>query len=46
MNGIRDPADLRFRKKKHFETLYPQANPHAIDFLKQTLTCKYLERLH
>ncbi|ORX39893.1 putative mitogen-activated protein kinase CPK1 [Kockovaella imperatae] len=29
---------LPFRKKKTFESLYPQANPHAIDFLKKTLT--------
>jgi len=29
---------LPFRAKREFETLYPNANPLAIDFLKRTLT--------
>lgn len=30
----------RFRKRRTFESLYPKANPLAIDFLSKTLTCK------
>jgi mitogen-activated protein kinase 1/3 len=33
--------NLPVRTKKSFESLYPQASPAAIDFLKKTLTCKY-----
>ncbi|OWZ45106.1 extracellular signal-regulated kinase 1/2 [Cryptococcus neoformans c45] len=31
---------LPFRKKRTFESIYPNANPLAIDFLRKTLTCK------
>lgn len=31
---------LPFRKKRTFESLYPDASPVAVDFLKKTLTCK------
>lgn len=34
--------NLPVRTKKSFESLYPQASPAAIDFLKRTLTCKCL----
>lgn len=30
---------MSFRKKRPFETMYPKANPLAIDFLSKTLTC-------
>lgn len=30
---------MSFRKKRAFETMYPKANPLAIDFLSKTLTC-------
>ena len=31
---------MPFRKKRSFESLYPNANPLAIDFLTKTLTCE------
>lgn len=33
---------MSFRKKRAFETMYPKANPLAIDFLTRTLTCMFL----
>ena len=32
---------LPFRKKKSFQTIFPNANPLAIDFLTKTLVCPY-----
>lgn len=32
---------LPLRSKKHFEHIYKDANPLAIDFLKKTLTCRF-----
>jgi hypothetical protein len=32
--------EMPFRKKRSFESLYPNANPLAIDFLTKTLTCE------
>lgn len=31
---------LPFRKKRTFESLYPDASAVAVDFLKKTLTCE------
>jgi mitogen-activated protein kinase 1/3 len=31
---------MPFRKKKSFESLFPNANPLAVDFLTKTLTCE------
>jgi mitogen-activated protein kinase 1/3 len=36
---------LPFRGKKSFESLYPNASPAAIDFLKKTLTCESIPRI-
>jgi mitogen-activated protein kinase 1/3 len=37
------PADTlcRFRKRRRFDHIYPNANPLAIDFLAKTLTCEW-----
>ena len=35
---------LPFRKKKPFQTIFPNANPLAIDFLTKTLVCSFLLR--
>jgi mitogen-activated protein kinase 1/3 len=32
---------MSFRKKRAFETMYPKANPLAVDFLTKTLTCAF-----
>lgn len=32
---------LPFRKKKPFQTIFPNANPSAIDFLTKSLVCQY-----
>ena len=32
---------MPFRKKRSFESLFPNANPLAVDFLSKTLTCKH-----
>lgn len=31
---------MPLRRSKSFSTLYPNANPLAVDFLEKTLTCK------
>ena len=33
--------EMPFRKKRSFASLYPNANPLAIDFLEKTLTCTF-----